>query len=73
MLVVININLFGGGKQMNSDEVLTIDEVAELLKVGRRSIYKLVKVEGFPGKKVLNKWRFLKIEVLKWVANSNED
>jgi excisionase family DNA binding protein len=49
------------------NEILTIEEAAEYLQIGKRSIYKLVKEGKIPCKKVLNKWRFVKEELRKWV------
>ena len=50
-------------------EILTITEAAKLLKLGTRSVYKLAQAQKIPGKKVLNKWRFEKSALIKWVAD----
>ena len=50
-------------------EILTIEEAAKYLQIGKRSIYKLAKEGNIPGKKVLNKWRFEKETLRKWVAD----
>ena len=49
-------------------EILTIEEAAEYLQIGKRSIYKLAKDGEIPGKKVLNKWRFEKESLRQWVS-----
>lgn len=49
-------------------EILTIEEAAAYLQVGKRSIYKLVKDGKIPGKKILNKWRFEKASLRTWVS-----
>ncbi|MBW1763597.1 MAG: helix-turn-helix domain-containing protein [Deltaproteobacteria bacterium] len=49
-------------------EILTIEEAASYLQVGKRSIYKLAKDGKIPGKKVLNKWRFEKDSLRNWVS-----
>ena len=49
-------------------EILTIDEAAKLLKLGKRSVYQLAKKKKIPAKKVLNKWRFEKTALIDWVA-----
>jgi excisionase family DNA binding protein len=49
-------------------EILTIEEAADYLQIGKRSIYKLVKDGKIPGKKVLNKWRFEKESLREWVC-----
>lgn len=53
-------------------EILTIEEAAMYLKIGKRSIYKLAKEGKIPGKKVLNKWRFEKESLRSWVSNGEE-
>jgi excisionase family DNA binding protein len=49
-------------------EILTIDEAAAFLKLGKRSIYKLIKEDKIPHVKILNKFRFDKETLRKWVA-----
>ena len=49
-------------------EILTIEEAAAYLQIGKRSIYKLVKDGKIPGKKILNKWRFEKKSLREWVS-----
>ncbi len=61
---------------MNND-IMTVDEVAEYLKVSKKSIYRLVKSGKLPAKKVLNKWRFSRDRIKEWIEsekqNTNED
>ncbi|MBN1848885.1 MAG: helix-turn-helix domain-containing protein [Deltaproteobacteria bacterium] len=52
-------------------EILTIEEAAELLKIGKRSVYKLAKKKKIPAKLILNKWRFVKEDLIKWVASGS--
>ena len=54
------------------EEILTIEEAAEYLRMGKRSIYKLAKAGEIPCKKVLNKYRFLKEELRKWVLEGGK-
>jgi excisionase family DNA binding protein len=42
----------------NQPEIMTIKEVAEYLRIGERSAYKLAKNGDLPSFKVVNKWRF---------------
>jgi len=53
-------------------EILTIEEAAAYLQIGKRSIYKLAKDGKIPGKKVLNKWRFEKESLRSWVSGEEE-
>ena len=48
-------------------EILTIEEAANFLQIGKRSLYKLAKDGRIPCKKVLNKWRFEKGALRAWV------
>ncbi|MBL7176765.1 MAG: helix-turn-helix domain-containing protein [Desulfobacteraceae bacterium] len=49
-------------------EILTIEEAAAYLQIGKRSLYKLAKKGSIPRRKVLNKWRFEKESLRKWVS-----
>jgi excisionase family DNA binding protein len=51
-------------------EILTIEEAAEYLRLGKRSVYKLAKSGEIPAKMVLNKWRFEKEALRKWVREN---
>ena len=48
-------------------DILTLEEAAEFLRIGKRSLYRLVKEGQVPGKKILNRWRFDKQSLRKWV------
>ena len=52
---------------MEERDILTIEEAADFLRLGKRSVYKLAKEGRIPGKKVLNKWRFEKQSLKRWV------
>jgi excisionase family DNA binding protein len=54
-------------------EILTIEEAADYLQIGKKSIYKLAKAGKIPGKKILNKWRFEKESLRKWVSDITRD
>ena len=60
------------GRDMDK-EILTIEEAADYLKIGKRSLYKLAKEGRVPGKKVLNKWRFEKESLREWVREGKHD
>jgi len=48
-------------------EVLTVKQVAEFLKMGERTIYKLAKQGDIPFFKVSNQWWFLRKHIESWV------
>jgi excisionase family DNA binding protein len=50
-----------------TDEILTIREIAEYLKIKEKTIYALVARGGIPGFKVGGSWRFRSSEIEKWI------
>lgn len=56
------------GQAPANDEVLTRKQTAELLRVCIESITKLVRDEGLPCKRVGKEYRFLRSQVLAWLA-----
>jgi len=50
------------------DEILTASQVASLLQVHPRTIYKLVKNGSIPGKKFGGGWRFSRQEILQMIS-----
>lgn len=56
------------GQAPANDEVLTRKQTAELLRVCIESITKLVRDEALPCKRVGKEYRFLRSQVLAWLA-----
>ena len=50
------------------DEILTATEVADLLQIHPRTVYKLVKEGSIPGRKFGGGWRFSRGEILAMVS-----
>jgi excisionase family DNA binding protein len=50
-----------------SDEILTIREVAELLKINEKTAYKLAAEGKLPGFRVGGAWRFKKSTINAWI------
>lgn len=55
-----------------SGAILTLDEVAAYLKVGKRTVYRLVAGREIPAFKVGGAWRFRQIELDRWIASRIE-
>jgi excisionase family DNA binding protein len=53
-----------------SDEILTIDEVAAYLKTGKRTVYRLAAAHKIPAFKLGGTWRFRRSELDCWIAAS---
>lgn len=49
-------------------EILTLDEVAQYLKAGKRTVYRLVQKGEIPGFKLGGTWRFRRAELDRWIA-----
>lgn len=52
------------------DEILTLEQVAKLLKLHRRTIYNLVRNGTLPGRRVGRSWRFLRSEIMKFLLKT---
>lgn len=53
--------------KVESDEVLTIDELSSYLKISKSSLYKLVQIGRLPGVKVGKHWRFRRDTIDRWL------
>lgn len=49
---------------------LTVQDVAELLNVNPRTVYRLVKSGGIPCFRVGSQWRFRKTSIKEWIKKS---
>jgi excisionase family DNA binding protein len=54
-------------------EVLTIRELAELLKINEKTAYKLAAEGKIPGFKVGGSWRFERQEIANWIKRKVEE
>lgn len=55
------------------DSWMTLEEVAQYLKVSRDSIYRLAQKGEIPASKVGNLWRFKKDEIDKWMKENRNN
>ena len=54
------------------ESVLTIDDLADYLKVSKSTLYKLAQVGKVPGQKVGKHWRFRKETIDQWLDKTND-
>jgi excisionase family DNA binding protein len=59
------------------DEILTLPEVAILLKVAQKTVYTMAQKAQLPAFKVRGQWRFKRVDLDRWieqqkVASRNE-
>ena len=55
------------------DRVMTINELADYLKVSKSTLYKLARERKVPGQKVGKHWRFHKDAVEEWLKQSPKE
>ena len=53
-------------------QALTVHDVALLLNVTEKTIYRLAQRAELPGFKVAGAWRFLKSDILTWVEQQKQ-
>ena len=53
-------------------EIMTMDELAEYLKISKSTLYKLAQQGGLPGQKVGKRWRFHKGAINDWLRQHPE-
>ena len=54
---------------MDKDEVLTFNEVQNVLKIGKNSLLKLLQSGELRGRKVVGKWRILRSELENYLSD----
>ncbi len=54
---------------VETDKWLTIDELAEYLKLSRTKLYRMAQEGKIPGSKIGAQWRFNRKEIDDWVTN----
>ena len=55
------------------NDILTLEETAELLRIPRSTVYKLAREGVIPAQKVGRHWRFHRVTLINWVANREPD
>jgi excisionase family DNA binding protein len=55
--------------QVREPDVLTVEQLAELLQVDAPTVRKLAAAGELPGRKLGRHWRFSRHAVLEWLAN----
>lgn len=61
---------------MLNEEVLTIKDVAALLRVGTKTVYSMAKTGEIPAFKVRGQWRFSRKDIEAWIEqqkNTTQD
>lgn len=56
-----------------SDQILTLKEVAEYLKLAEKTAYRLAAEGKLPGFKVGGSWRFKKEDIEQWIERQKQN
>ncbi|PCJ90110.1 MAG: DNA-binding protein [Porticoccaceae bacterium] len=56
-----------------NDEILTLKDVAEYLKLAEKTAYRLAQNGKLPGFKVGGSWRFRKVDIEKWIDEQKKN
>jgi excisionase family DNA binding protein len=56
---------------MGTPEVLTLDEVAALLRVSPATVLRETRESRLPGRQVGEEWRFARVHVLEWLRGDS--
>ena len=54
-----------------NEALMTIEELAQYMRVSRFTIYRLAKSRFIPGTKIGRQWRFQKEEIDRWVKDQS--
>jgi excisionase family DNA binding protein len=56
--------------QSELTELLTPDDVTRILKIGRRTLYRMIKARRIPAVKVGGRLRFRREQLLEWLESA---
>jgi excisionase family DNA binding protein len=71
IIVLINLKVLMVAIDM-TDEILTIQEIAEYLKLNEKTAYRLASEGKLPGFKVGGSWRFKRVDLEKWIEEQKD-
>ena len=52
---------------MTETSALTVRDVAEMLNVDAKTVYRLAQKHDLPGFKVAGTWRFMRADIVAWI------
>ena len=58
---------------MSDDEIMTVKELAEYLKIAEKTAYRFAAEGKIPGFKVGSAWRFRAKEIDAWIRKQSEE
>jgi excisionase family DNA binding protein len=64
---ILSLIVFSQGEGMINSGLMTIEDLADYLKVTRRTIYDWLKHDKIPALKLVGQWRFKKDKIDAWL------
>jgi excisionase family DNA binding protein len=61
-----------GSHPESEQQVLTVREVSDYLRLAESTVYKLAQEGALPGRKVGGTWRFSRKKLKKWLEESSQ-
>jgi len=58
---------------VSNDEILTLKEVAQLLKVAEKTVYTMAQKKELPAFKVRGQWRFRREDIDRWIDQQTDN
>ena len=55
------------------DQILTVKEVADYLKVNERTVYRMASANKIPAFKVGGSWRFKLVKIEEWIKGQHNN
>ena len=71
-LFVYNTHIVFGENFMLNNNLMTIEDLADYLKVTRRTIYDWLKHNKVPALKLVGQWRFRKDKIDDWLESQTQ-
>lgn len=56
-------------ESQRNDEVLTLKEASELLKLSKSTLYNLAREGKVPARRVGRSWRFVRLNLIQWLGS----
>ena len=57
-------------KKIKDITLMTLEETADLLKIGKSTLYKMVREKKIPGIKIGRQWRFKSSDIEIWLEKN---
>lgn len=58
---------------MPSDDIMTVKELADYLKIAEKTAYRFASDGRVPGFKVGSAWRFRRSEIIRWITQQEQE